>query len=216
MNDSLRNDARLARDQIRSGELRGQALFERLRAVPYADRDPWTDAVLGLPELPPDSPLPRGSVPYLPAPVEDILAMVAEAPLRADDVLVDIGAGLGRVLLLAHLLSGARGHGVEIQPALVAGARRCAEELRLSGVSFAEANAKDASLEGSVFFMYSPFNGDTLDSVVNKLREVATRRPIVVCAVGLELPAAPWLVRRETTSPALVLYDSSGLGTAGR
>lgn len=194
---------------MRSGALHGPALVERLLAVPYLDRDLWVDELFGLSELPADMPnLPRGSVPYLPAPVEEILTMVMEAPLRADDELVDLGAGLGRVVMLAHLLTGARARGVEIQPHLVDSARGSAAELGLSALSFDCANAADADLDGSVFFLYSPFNGELLTQVVRRLSEVAQRRSIVVCAVGLELPSEPWLQKRASSCPSLSIYDS--------
>jgi hypothetical protein len=83
--------------------------MQRILSVPHAERDAWVDALLALPELPADSPgLPAGAVPYLPAGVAEILALVSEAPLREGDELVDLGSGLGRVAILAHLLSGAR------------------------------------------------------------------------------------------------------------
>lgn len=216
MHDSLHIDARAARDEVTAGVLRGARLLERLLAVPSTDRDDWVDVLLGLPELPEDEPnLPVGSVPYLPAPVEDILTLVQDAPLRAEDVLVDLGSGAGRVLMLAHLLSGARARGVELQRHLVDTAQRCAAELRLDGVSFACGNAADAALEGSLFFLYSPFNGATLSRVLQRLREVARQRPIVICTVGLELPNEPWLKRRASTSASLTLYDSDLTASAG-
>jgi len=190
--------------------LRGPVLLERLLAVPVADQDAWADELLGIPEAPPDVPdLPRGAVPYLPAGVEEILAMVREVPLGPGDELVDLGSGLGRVVILAHLLSGARARGVEIQAPLVECARGCCRKLGLgSEVSFLQADAAEVELDGSVFFLYSPFNGDTLARVTKRLEAVARRRPIVVCAVGLEFPAEPWLRRRSTPLLSLTLYDS--------
>lgn len=211
MKDSLRIDALRARAELRSGALRGPALMERLLSVPHRDRDVWTDELLNLPEpLPEDvSDLPPGTVPYLPAGVEEILAMVREAPLRPDDELVDLGSGLGRVVMLAHLLSGARARGVEIQEPLVQYAAACSANLGLTDLSFIHADAAETELDGSVFFLYSPFNGETLARVMRRLEAVARRRPIVVCAVGLELPDERWLQRRGISTPSLTLYDSS-------
>jgi hypothetical protein len=209
LNDRLRFDARAARAEVQAGTLRGAALRERLLSVPAGDRDGWLDEALGLPEPPPDVPsLPRGAVPYLPAGVDEILAMAEEAPLRPDDELVDLGSGLGRVVILAHLLSGARALGVELQGQLVQCARACSEELGLTGVSFEHADAASLELDGSVFFLYSPFNGETLWRVLRRLEAVASRRPIVLCAVGLELPDERWLQGRGSSLPSLTLYDS--------
>jgi SAM-dependent methyltransferase len=170
----------------------------------------WVDDLLGIedPSSPDVPDLPRGSVPYLPCGVEEIVAMVEGVPLTPGDQLVDLGSGLGRVVILAHLLSGARGVGVEIQEPLVRSARARCAELALTEVSFAHADAADVELDGSVFFLYAPFNGAMLGRVVRRLEDVARRRPIVVCAVGFELHDLPWLVPRTTSCVSLTLYDA--------
>jgi len=217
MDDSLRRRAQIARAEIESGALRGTALLELLRSVPFRDRDAWTDELLGLEAPPPDIPdLPRGSVPYLPCGVDDIVAMVREVPVRPDDELVDLGSGLGRVVILAHLLSGARACGVEIQEPLVRSARARCDELGLAAVSFVHGNAAHVALDGSIFFLYAPFNGEMLASVLRRLEGVARRRPIVVCAVDLELDDVPWLRPRTTSGVSLHLYDSHVPGVPGR
>jgi SAM-dependent methyltransferase len=187
----------------------GAALFERLLKVAPLERDAWVDALLGLDSLPPDMPgLPPGAVPYLPCEVDAILAMVRELPLEPEDEVVDLGSGLGRVVFLAHLLSGAKAHGIELQPHLVQTAEARRVELGLEGVSFACANAEEAELDGSVFFLYAPFNGDILDRVMARLEEVARRRPIAVCTVGVELGSVSWLAPRRTSDVALSIYES--------
>jgi hypothetical protein len=204
----LHQSARQARLDVVSGGLRGSAFVERLMAVPFIDRDAWLDALLGFTAAPPDVALPAGVVPYLPSGVEEILAMVREAPVRADDLLVDLGAGLGRVLILAHLVSGVRGHGIELQAPLVEGARAACAALRLDAIAFTHANAADVVLDGSRFFLYAPCNGPLLLRVVERLREVARRRPIVVGTVGFELRDVAWLMPRATSCRSLMLYDS--------
>jgi hypothetical protein len=203
-------EALTARTAIAAGALRGAALLDRILAVPFCDRDAWVDELLSLEALPLDIPdLPRGAVPYLPSGVEEILAMVREAPLRPDDELVDLGSGLGRVVILAHLLSGARACGVEIQAPLVHSARSRTRALALGSVSFVHANAADSELDGSIFYLYAPFNGEMLTRAVRRLEAVARRRPIVVCAVGIEFPGEPWLRPRKTSCALLTLYDSA-------
>jgi SAM-dependent methyltransferase len=209
VDDSLYVDARRAREDVKGGILRGPALVERLLSVPYPDRDVWTDELLALPEPPPDiAGLPVGAVPYLPAGVEEILTMVLETPLRPDEQFVDLGSGMGRVAILAHLLSGARASGVEIQKPLVDCARKCCDGLGLNDISFVHANAADTELDGEVFFLYSPFNGETLTRVLSRLECVARRRAIAVCTVGLELPGEGWLRARRASSLSMTFYDS--------
>ena len=187
--------------------LRGPALLACLRALPFTERDGWVDAALGIDELPDDAPgLPRDCVPYLPAGVEEILAAVLEAPITARDEFVDLGSGLGRVVMLVHLLTGARARGIELQEALVHSARKLSANLE--GVTFVHADATELALDGSVFFLYAPFSGEMLARALSRLEEVAARRPLIVCAVGLELPALSWLTPRKSSSLQLTLYDS--------
>jgi SAM-dependent methyltransferase len=202
--------ARAARAEIESGALRGARLLELLLSIPFVERDAWIDEMLGIEQPPPeDIPnLPRGSVPYLPCGVDEILATVIEVPVCSDDVLVDLGSGLGRVAILAHLLTGARARGVEIQAPLVASARARCAELGLADVSFVEADAADTELDGSIFFLYAPFNGQMLARVLSGLEDVARRRPIVLCAVGLEFRGVPWLAPRKTARVSLTIYES--------
>jgi SAM-dependent methyltransferase len=209
VNDSLRLRAKTARAAIESGALRGGALVELILSIPFVDRDVWIDELLGFPAPPPDAPLPRGSVPYLPCGVNEIMAMVREVPLGPDDELVDLGSGLGRVAIIAHLLSGARARGVEIQEHLVHAARARCAALALTRVSFIHANAAELELDGSLFFLYAPFNGEMLRSVLRRVEAVARRRrAIIVCAVGLELHDVPWLVPRRRANVALSVYDA--------
>lgn len=209
MEESLHHSARRARAEIASGTLRGQAFLERLLSIPFLERDAWVDAVLGIEDLPTDDPeLPREAVPYLPCGVEEILAMVNEVPLNADHEFVDLGSGLGRVAILAHLISRAPTRGLEIQEHLVRGSNALRTELGLSGVTFTRADVTETELEGSVFFLYAPFSGEMLARAVQRLELIARRRPIVICAVGLELRDFGWLKPRSTSSLSLTLYDS--------
>lgn len=189
--------------------LRGTALVDRLLALPCTERDAWLDARFGFGAIPADGPdLPRAAVPYLPSGVAEVLALVREAPVRAADVLVDIGAGVGRALILAHLLSGARGHGIEIQASLVAVARAHCAALGLETVTFTHGNAATTALEGSRFFLYAPCNGAMLAGVLDRIREVARRQPIVIGTVDLELHDVAWLVPRASSCRSLMLYDA--------
>jgi hypothetical protein len=185
--------------------LRGASLNERLLAIPPEGRDTWVDQLLGIAAPPPDRALPPGAVPYLPCGVDEILAMLRDVPLGADDVFVDLGAGLGRVVMLVHLLSGVRTVGIEIQPHLVEAARARSRALGID-VTFEQANVVDCELDGSVFFLYAPFNGALLARVLDKLHGLAMRRTFVVCAVDLELHA-DWLVPRASSHRAVALYD---------
>ncbi len=211
MNEDLRLRARVLRAEIIDGargkKLRGKALADLIRDVRPDDRDTFVDELLGFDHIPSDDELPRGGTPYLPCGVDEILRMAREVPLQPTDTFVDLGSGVGRVAILAHLVSGARAGGIEIQRQLVGVARERAEALRLPDVTFTRGNVVDTELDANVFFLYSPFGGDMLRTVLAKLEALARTRPIVVCTVDMELHA-PWLVARKSTSLALTIYDA--------
>lgn len=194
----------------RDRALRGKALRARLESVPRGDRDSWIDNLLEIDHGAEDFDLPRGAVPYLPCAVAEILALIDMVPVTANDFFVDIGSGIGRVPFLVHLLTGARAHGIEIQRPLAARAREFAQALGLEkDVTFVGANAADIELEGTVFFMYAPCNGELLARVLSRMEDVSKRHPITVCTVDLVLDYVPWLSLRATTaSKALAIYKS--------
>jgi len=136
-------------------------------------------------------------VQYEATPARAVLAMVDDAQIGSEDVFYDLGAGLGHIVILVHLLTGAQARGVEVEPAFCAYARASAEELRLSGVRFIAADARQADYgEGTVFFLFTPFRGAMLRAVLGRLQEQAARRTIRVCTYGTcthEVAKAPWL-----------------------
>jgi precorrin-6B methylase 2 len=74
-----------------------------------------------------------GDVPYVQTPERVVLEMLALASVGPGDVVYDLGAGDGRIVIAAARLRGARGVGVEIDPALVQQARRDAERAGVAG-----------------------------------------------------------------------------------
>lgn len=139
-------------------------------------------------------------VAYQPTPVSVVLDLVKRARLGPQDLFVDLGSGLGQVTLLVHLLSGARTKGIEIEPAFVTYARNLAAELELAQVEFIAADARDADLSGgTVYFLYTPFQGRMLTSVLNRLRAACRFGPRRICSLGpcsRALQQQDWL-RRE-------------------
>jgi SAM-dependent methyltransferase len=149
--------------------------------------------------------------------VASIVRALAEVPVLSDDVVVDLGAGLGKVAFLTHLLTGATARGIELQPALVAAARAAAASLGID-VRFAQGDAREVALDdGTVFFLYAPFTGPVLAQVLRRLRAVAEHHAIVLCALGVDLDCeGPWLVARRLDSFWLTIYDTVGKGTPPR
>ncbi|KRE92521.1 hypothetical protein ASG87_01005 [Frateuria sp. Soil773] len=145
--------------------------------------------------------LPAEMVFYQPTPARHVFDLLERLALGEGDVLVDLGAGLGVVPLLVAACTGARGVGIEYEAAYVDGARRCVEALGLTRAMFVQQDARVADLsEGTVFYLYTPFTGTILRSVLDALRRQAERRAIRVCSYGPCTPVIarePWLEAGE-------------------
>jgi hypothetical protein len=152
-------------------------------------------------------------VPYQPTPVRHILHLITASALAKDDVFVDLGSGLGHVPLLVSVVTGAQSLGIEVQATYVASARECAQSLDLSHVRFIPQDAREADLSsGTVFYLYSPFNGSILTEVLRTLRMESTRRSIKVCSLGpctRTLANETWLKARTLPySGRMTVFDS--------
>jgi len=138
---------------------------------------------------------------YHPTPVGILLDLVEQADFRTDDVFYDIGAGLGHVVILVHLLTGIRAQGVEIDPAYSQYAQRLADELQLSAVEFFNADARNVDYtDGSMFFLYTPFKDALLHEVLQKIRHDTHGRNIQLYTLGpctLQLAEQNWLQRLD-------------------
>ena len=184
-------------------------LREWRRALPpdpdgedYDPLDAMLGAVLGLAE-------PRGEIAapapqtvfYQPTPARHLLDLLARLDLGEDDVLIDLGSGLGQLPLLAAACTPARAIGIEHEAAYVASARAGAQALRLRRAEFAHADARVADLSaGTVFYLYTPFTGELLAQVLERVRALSQQRPIRVASLGpctRTLAAQPWLRSRQ-------------------
>jgi len=147
------------------------------------------DLVAGVLQFNPPSGEPRplgpDSVFYQPTPARHIFHLIGAAAISESDTLIDLGSGLGHVPLLATICTGATSIGIELDPDWVASATECAHNLNLQSVTFRPQNARSADLSSaSVFYLYTPFTGDTLAAVLESIRNQSTRRPIRVCTFG--------------------------------
>jgi hypothetical protein len=196
----------------------GPDLLEWLASLPPAERDAAVERRLGIAEGSHASAPGEHLIGYHASGVAPIVRFLIEAPVSRDDVVVDLGAGLGKVVLLTRVLAGATARGIELQPALVKRARDAAVQCGVEGVSFLEGDAREADLDdGTVFFLYLPFTGPVLAQVMGRLRAISLRRAIVVCSLGVDVEReAPWLVRRPLESFWLAIYDSVHPGVPAR
>lgn len=212
------------REAIRRGELRGESLRRELQylAPPpdgegperggYDALDALVSGVL-LDEPPPATVRPelRGwdpdMVPYQPTPARIVFELAARVRPGTEEVVYDLGSGLGQVCVLVHLLSGARAVGVEIDPTLWAYGERLARRLALGGVTFVRGDARDVDLNpGTTFFLYTPFTGAMLQAVLFRLRVVATQHPIRLASYG---PCTPAVARQPWLTPEGPAHDDA-------
>jgi hypothetical protein len=166
----------------------------------YDELDVFVNRLLNVGEMPaPTMELAAEMVEFYKTPARVVVELADRVKFGPGDVFVDLGAGLGQVVVLVHLLAGVRTMGVEIEPVYCAFARRCAEKLGLAGVSFVAADARVADLStGTVFFLFTPFKGEVFSQVMERVRAVAASRGIRVIGYGPcteEMARLDWLRR---------------------
>jgi hypothetical protein len=142
---------------------------------------------------------------YQPTPARHILQFIQLSELSSSDTLIDFGSGLGHVPILASILTNAQSIGVEVEQAYIASARECAASLHLDRVTFRHQNATEADLsEGTVFYLYTPFTGHTLNTVLQRLHGRSKDRAITICTLGpcmLTVAAEQWLTPSSIPDP---------------
>ncbi len=182
----------------------------------YDGLDTFVDGVLQIDELPRLQLQPGPEmVLYQPTPARIVLNLSRRLQLSHDDVVYDLGAGLGRVAIIMGLVSSAQIKGVEYEPAYVEYARLRAESLNLARTTFINGDARDVDYaDGTVFYLYTPFKGSVLQTVLERLRAESQRRRIRVCTYGpgtLEVLPQEWLVSSDSWEPDIhrpTIYES--------
>ena len=154
-----------------------------------------TEALVFLGELDPDAvgASLEHATHYEPTPVAEAEALLAASPLDPSRAtFVDLGAGMGRVVLLAARLPYRAVIGVEISPALVeiarknlaAGdARRRASDVK---IVCSDAAAYRFPRGDLVVYLYNPFRGPLLEAVLAALRAKAGSEVVLLYHTALE------------------------------
>ena len=144
---------------------------------------------------------------YQKTPARIVFQLAAAALIKPTDVFVDVGAGLGQVNMLLHLISGALSTGIEWEPAYCDYASVCAAALNLTNVAFINTDARKADFStGTIFFMYTPFLGNMMQDVLNILRQESQKRAIKIFTYGpctSQVAAQDWLlcINGEVNNP---------------
>jgi SAM-dependent methyltransferase len=122
---------------------------------------------------------------YQKTPARIVFELVERSSFIKEDVLFDLGSGLGQAAILVNLLTGIKVMGIEFEPTFCDYSRNCAAELNLSDVTFINVDARKADYsEGTIFFMYTPFKGEMLQEVLEILRNESFQRKIKIITYG--------------------------------
>jgi hypothetical protein len=146
---------------------------------------------------------------YAPTAYGNILRMLRALDVRAEppEVLVDLGAGKGRVLVMAARVPFARIVGVERSADLAAAARRNVDRARRRGASqpvevvTADAATYEIPDDATVVYFASPFSGHVLEAVLDNVHASLVRapRPLRIVSHGYDAanPFERQIRRRE-------------------
>lgn len=167
--------------------------------IGYDHRDVFLNGLLQIQAIPTATQASEPEmVSYQQTPARIIFDLVERVQLTEADVFYDVGSGLGHVPVMVHLLSGATTRGVEYEPAYCAAARDCAAGLNLARVTFIQADARCAEYsDGTVFFLYTPFRGRMLQTVLERLRGESQQRRMTLITYGpctLDVARQEWLM----------------------
>jgi hypothetical protein len=136
---------------------------------------------------------------YQKTPARIILELIKRAEFKPQDVFFDLGSGLGQVTILVNLLSSVISKGIEFEPAFCSYAIACAADLHLNKVEFKNTDARYADYSsGTVFYMYTPFEGKILREVLQILNGEAKKRKIRIFTYGpctTEVAKQNWLTK---------------------
>ena len=160
--------------------------IDRSDSVGYDNLDVFIDGLLSNQFIPEET-MEREPemVFYQKTPARIIFEMIELAELREGDVFFDIGSGLGQVAILVHLVSGVTARGIEYEPAYCNYAQACVSRLNLSNVEFISTDARKADYsEGTVFFMYTPFEGSMLQDMLEILQKQSQKKVIRIFTYG--------------------------------
>lgn len=141
---------------------------------------------------------------YIPSSYRDVFAVLDRVGAGPDDVVTDLGCGLGRVVFAAAHRGVARAEGVDLIPSLIRSAEANLASSRFANrdIQFHLRNALDHDLSAtSILYLFHPFGPEILGEVLEKARvarrAAGARRPLRIAyvnPVGEELlNNAAWL-----------------------
>lgn len=128
---------------------------------------------------------------YIPSSYRDVFAVLDRAEVGPDDVVTDLGCGLGRAVFAASHRGAARAEGVDLIPSLIssATANLAGSRLKHRDIQFHERNALDHDLSATtLLYLFHPFGPEILGEVIEKARNdrraAGARRPLRIAYIN--------------------------------
>ncbi len=156
-----------------------------------------------------------GYVGYAGSDYSAIAKTLLAIPFSANDVFVDFGCGLGRMLAVVGSLTMVRKViGIEIMPNHVFLAKNNLKNCPVLHASSAiiETDASDFDpYEGTVFYFFNPFTDDTFKTVITNIGMSLKRNPRPIKIIYYNpvmksyLDDQPWLIQTQTTVNGLLI-----------
>lgn len=128
--------------------------------------------------------LDQGSWPYLPLSGHDVLNAIKKIRPAKDDVLTEVGCGLGINATLVGLTTGMRVDGFDINPDWVKLANKISSDIGRADNNFYVQDACSASYEDTtIFLIFSPFSEQSLiEEMLKPVESCAKQRAITIIA----------------------------------
>lgn len=207
--ETARREHADVRARIRDGALDRRTLLAELVRAPLEIQDHLIEEILDI-AYPPleELAVPPDLVPYSPSGLGEILFALERSGLGPGSTLVDLGSGLGKVVLLAAFLTGAEAYGVEIDPRLVAHSSAAARALGLTNAHFVQGDIRTMTLpKADTYYLFIPLYRSA--DVVERLAPIAAERTIRVFSPPLDEKRVPFLRATGASSYWLTMYEST-------
>lgn len=122
---------------------------------------------------------------YEATPYEYIRSFLNFLQPQKDDIVYDLGAGYGRVVIYSALVTKAKYIGIEIVDGRVESANKIIDKLKIKNAQMISGNVLDFDFSnGNIFFLFNPFYPETLHKVNERLKDIAKNKEIVIATWG--------------------------------
>lgn len=127
-----------------------------------------------------DSELPKDGTGYQPLYYDAMIGIIDMLKLSKDDIFYDLGSGRGLFTNLIGLTSPCTVKGIEYSPSRALDAERITKKFDLQNVINYNEDVLDCDFsDGTVFFMFNPFYSQTVEEVMNRIKQIKHKVRIV-------------------------------------